>query len=313
MLVRAFLLFALLKQSVEAGRQQTQLRISAPVAEANTSQQGVKLESAVAKWTSACRPNVGKSVPKMAKFQICNAYSPHLTMKVEIGRGRASSSIPTAYGDCVELVTKTFRHDVVVIHLEGQMDGAPHVDGDGPGGSHRGYGQQRRSVETYLKRDACANNSAILFAVTGHGTGAGGLEMHVAYFEYLVRPQVALVDGAPYGTSQQQVTINPEKSEYISDPVDLAYEDIKAIAPGVFDVELDGKKMDPQLTAECDVTYSIIRLAKGKLMVFPKASSNPNFGCQPAGQNPPPRRPQRSSAQSLSIFLTAAAGLVALF
>lgn len=299
-----FLIFVLLKQCVEAGRHRTQLRISAPVVEFNSSHENVKLESAVTKVVDRCADYNGtstqgaKPVPKIAKFQICNAYSPHLTMKVEIGRGRMKSNSPTPYGSCVVLVGKTWRHDVVVVHLEGQIPNAPHVDGDGPGKLHDGYGQQRRSVEMYLQRDACANNSGILVAVTNHGKSAGGLEMWVAFFEYLVRPQVALVDAAPYDGGQQSVAINPEKSEYITSPVDLTYGDIKAIAPGIFDVELEGKTMEPQLTAECDECYSIIRLAKGKVMVYPPASGQDRFNCHPKGEAAPP--PPRSTAPALS-------------
>lgn len=199
---------------------------------------------------------------------------------------------------------------MVVVHLEGQQDGYPHVDGDGPGSVHEGYGQQRRSVETYLKRDACANNSAILLAVTSHGTSAGGLEMWVGFFEFLVRPQVALVDAAPYDGLEEQAVINPEKSEYITSPLQLMYGDIKAIAPGIFDIELDGKTMGPQLTAECDECYSIIRLAKGKVMVYPPASGKNRFGCAPKGEKAPP--PPKSHAKELSSLMTLATLLIAL-
>jgi len=244
-----------------------------------------------------------KPVPKVATIRICNAYAPKLTMKVEVGRPiRMKSSSATPYGSCVDLKGKTWRHDVVTVHLEGQQDGFPHVDGDGPGKLHDGYGQQRRSVEIYLKRDPCATNSTILVAVTNHGTTASGLEMWVGFFEYLVRPQVATVDAAPADGPQQEVVINPKESEYITSPISLMYGDIKAIAPGIFGIELDGQSSGLELTAECMECYSIIRMSKDTLMVYPPASGKNRFGCSPKGEAPRPL-PKNSAAMEFPALL----------
>lgn len=231
-----------------------------------------------------------------ARLRICNSAREGTPMTVEVGYpAKIRSAAPVQYGDCWQCVADLKIHDKIVVNF---------------GSDHNS------ATEMYLPQDPCAANSVVMLAVVPHVNIADAYDFKIAFFkERKLNAQVAAVDAAPSTATHEQVVIRPQEppegSSHVPEARPLAFERITIFYPAVYDVLLNEARPsgDAVLHADCDESYVLIRQATGHVIVHPRPSGKPHFGC-PMGNEKKPAPAQRSAADRRGVTV---AGFLLIF